>query len=299
MTPPKKRVKRNAPDPRISQFRREPIELASAPRYSAKPGRVKKYGVSPRYSAARREPVELNERPRYTAKPKRGKKLVVAPRYSEPRGGVVAPYAVRYSEVAKRGKKAKVSPRYSQPGKKNYKIITKPGFSVFEYLLAIPGGVILAVRPHNEQLAQYRGELKKRDVDRHQTKHRKYVGGARRELKIVRDYRKKRMARSLMTYNGGYKKRTAFFEKLYNKKKSRLYSDVIVPSGYNKHRRNAQLSSVSPKMAKVKTKTGTTVDKKIGRLRSKIDGNKNQPPSVRGRRRKLKFDKKEKGLWYE
>ena len=298
-TPGKKPVKKNIANPRTSNTRGGPIRLAAGPRYTPKPKAGKKSVVTPRFSEGRGSPVRLSDSPRYTARPKRSKKLVIAPRYTEPRSGVVAPYAVRYSEVAKRGKKPKVSPRFSQPGKKNQKIITKPGFSVFDYLLAIPAGVILAVRPHNEQLAEYKGDLKRRDVDRHQNKSRKYTGGARREIKIVRNYRAKRMAKSLMTYNGGYKRRTAFFEKLHNKKRSRLYSDVVVPSGYNKHRKNAQLGSVSPKMVKVKTKTGKEVDKKAGRLRSKLDGNKNQPPSVRRKSRKLKFDKKEKGLWYE
>ncbi|MEL7222669.1 MAG: hypothetical protein AAGJ93_15215 [Bacteroidota bacterium] len=298
-TPKPRRTKKYGVSPRFSPSRREPVELLSSPRYTPKPRRIKRYGVAPRYSPSRGGAVELSESPRYSAKPNRRKKVVVAPRYSTPRTGVVAPYEVRYSKVAKRGKKPTITPRYSQSKRRNYKVIKKPGFSIFEYLLAIPGGVILAVRPHDERLAQYRGDLKKRDVDKHQTKNRNYVGGARREIKIVRNFRTKRMAKSLMTYNGGLKRKTAFFQKLSNKKRSRLFSDVIVPSGYNKHRKNADLNNVSPKMVKVKTRTGKTVDKKVGRLRTKVDGNKNQPPSVRGKSKKLKFDKKEKGLWYE
>ena len=299
-TPAKRAVRLRKPKPRLTPKRGGAIALAGGPRYSPKPSGIgKKSRVSPRYSPPRAGALALSQQPLYSAKPRRKKKSVVTPRYTEPKKGVFAPYDVRYTEVAKKGRKAKVSPLYSKASKRNYKVIKKPGFTLLDYLVAIPGSVILAVRPHNEQLAEYVGNLKRRDITQHNTKFRKFQGHARREMKIVRNFRAKRRAKSLVAYSGDFKRRTAFFEKLSSKRRSRQFSDVVVPSGYNKHRKDGQLSKVNPKMKKIDTRTGKEVDKKVGKLRSKLDGNKNQPPSVRGRSKKLKFDKKEKGLWYE
>ena len=294
------RRKKFGVSPRYSPARGEAIELAEAPRFSAKPNRKKKFGVSPRYSPVRGEAIELAEAPRYSAKRKRKKKAVVEPRYSSKKSeGVIEPYPIRYSEVDKRRKKTKVSPLYSDQSKRNYKIIYKPGFTVFDYLLAIPGGVILAVRPHDESIAQFKGWLNKKDVDRKSTSNSDFQGNQKRNIRIVKNFRDKRRAKNLQAYNGNFKKKTAFFEKMASKKRSNLYSDIVVPSGYNKRRKLMHPSAVNLTVKRSSTKTGKEIVKRTSRFWTKIDGNKNQPRNVRGRTKKLKFDKKEKGLWYE
>lgn len=295
-----KRRKKYGVSPRFSPARGGAIALAEAPRYSNKPKRKKKSDVSPRYSTTRGKSIELAEAPRYSAQVKRKKKAVVEPRYSSKKSeGVIEPYPIRYTEVNKKRKKAQVSPLYSDQSKRNYKIVYKPGFNVFDYLLAIPGGIILAVRPHDESIAQYKGMLKKRDVDRRSTANSDFQGNQKRNIKIVRNFKNKRRAKNLQAYNGNFKKKTAFFQKIANEKRSNRYSDIVVPSGYNKRKKSMHPSAVNLTVKRVSTKTGKEIVKKTSRFWTKVDGNKNQPRNVRGRTKKLKFDKKEKGLWYE
>ncbi len=331
-TPKKGRVKVKGGKGWNSPKRPAPVVLANNPKYSAKPKKQRKYGVSPRFSPARTKPLVLKNSPRYSAKPKKKKALGFSPLYSEHRGkviklaetprysagpgkrkkavisplysnakkeSVIEPYPVRYSVVGKKGKKAKVSPLFSDQTKRNYKIIYKPGFNVFDYLLAIPGGIILAVRPHDEAIAQFKGWLKKKDVDRKSTSNSNFQGNDKRNIKIVKNFNNKRRAKNLQTYNGDFKRKTAFFEKMADKKRSNRYSDIVVPSGYNKRRKSMHPSAVNLTMKKATTKTGKEIIKKASKFWTKVDGNKNQPPNVRGRTKKLKFDKKEKGLWYE
>jgi len=294
-----KRNRKYAVSPRFSTGSKGAIQLAESPRYSNKPKRKKKFAVQPRFTQGGKGVVKLAESPRYSTNKRQKKKLVVSPRYSTGKDGVIAPYPVRYSEVSKDNKKVKVSPRYSNTSNRNVKIIYKPGFNVFDYLLAIPGGVILAVRPHNEDLALFKGWLKKKDVDKRETGNSKFQGHAKTNIKIIKNYKNKRRAKSLLTYSGDYRRKTAFFEKIYKKKRSNAYSDIVVPSGYNKRRKNMHPSAVNLTVKRASSKTGKSAIKKISEFWSKVDGNKTQPPSVRGRSKKLKFDKKEKGLWYE
>ncbi|MGB3467986.1 MAG: hypothetical protein WBA74_22060 [Cyclobacteriaceae bacterium] len=279
----------------------KPLELAEAPRISAVKKRLRKTAVSPRYTDKSHKKIGLGEAPRISDRYKRGKKTIVSPRFSDNGNFKVGRKdEPLYSEVPKAGKKPKVSPRYSKSGSRNYRIVFKNGLNIFDYIMAIPGGIILAVRPYDVSFADYRGWLKRKDFDKHKPANSDYRGKGKRDIRLVRNYKNKRRAKNLMAYDGDYKRKTAFFEKMSDRKNSRKFSDLMVPSGYNKRKKQMHPSAVNLTIKRIPSKTGKKVVEKLSKFRTKVDGNKTQPPNVRGKRRKkLKFDKKEKGLWYE
>ncbi len=297
-SPKRKKGKKEVVSPRFSPGARAAITLAQGVRYSAKPKRGKKVVVAPRFSPKGRGAITLAQGVRYSAKPKRGKKVVVAPRFSPKAGDAITLFSPpRYSENPNKGKKPKISPRYSNNKYRSVKIIAKPGFNIFHYVLAIPGGVVLAFRPYNDQIGIFKGWLKRKDLAIEDS-YKGYQGEAKTSSKFIKNYRAKRRSKNYLAYDSDFRRKTRFFEKFSIRRQSNLFSGLIIATRSSKNQKasynNARLAT-----RKQQTKATKNLLKKINKFRIKVDGNKVQPPSVRGRSKKVKFDKKEKGLWYE